>query len=836
MVDNPRFDISAAVVRQLGDELVSDEVTAILELVKNAYDADADYAHVIVETERGLTIDESEFSESKGFITIEDNGMGMNRSDIENGWLMISLSAKRNMKASGITTPKGRTPLGDKGLGRLSTQKLGSNLEIFTHKDNAKETLRVSFSWLSFTDNKSLGSVPVTIEPTLRFERNKGTKLVITGLRNPDVWKGTAVNRLINDLSQIISPFENIRPFRVTLSINGTPINLEQISSNVRNAAVARFVISYKDGKLALDGKVRIVKFRGNQTGDELEFFERQVVANKGQDFFEYLRGRKPVTAVFRLSNDPAYFVEFGHSVVLSELPGAVLVDIKSDSFEEKPHLILADPGPFESEIDEFLLRADQSGLSLSGLSTSTELQKIVKRHVGIKVFRDGFAVRPYGLNGQDWLQLSAQQTSGASYYGLRPQNVIGFVAISEKYNGHLKEKTDREGFVNTPYTENLQILMCHATAIIDKFYEWVRREYTLYRKYCMVKPEISSSTGKQAIYDANKVTKDLTSYVSRAKSVKGKSEAVSAKLGALTERIKAEPIFASKEELELADLIKEADDALKTSHEVFNEIENYATQAERLSDIVASIGPRMDVINNQLQDFTELAGLGMLTESLTHEVLNQIDRLMHSVSTANAKARAAIPPNTDLLVFVQEVSSVGTALRRQIGHLAPSLRYQRDKFDTFSVSELINASRDYHEKRWIDIGIKFVVEPSSDFHVRTHHGRITQVIDNILHNSEYWLRDAIAKNDVKNPTIFVKFNAPFVRIWDNGRGVDSSVENALFEPFVTLKPRNVGRGLGLFISTQILESMGCSITLLQDRNAVGRRFIFELDLSAITH
>ena len=112
MPDRPHFDISAAVVRQLGEELVSDEVTAIVELVKNAYDADATFANVIVNTKDHLPADATNYGAAKGFITIEDDGLGMSEDEIRSGWLMISLSAKREMKAGGRKTPKGRTPLG----------------------------------------------------------------------------------------------------------------------------------------------------------------------------------------------------------------------------------------------------------------------------------------------------------------------------------------------------------------------------------------------------------------------------------------------------------------------------------------------------------------------------------------------------------------------------------------------------------------------------------------------------------------------------------------------------------------------------------------------------
>ncbi|MEI9988326.1 MAG: ATP-binding protein [Aliidongia sp.] len=267
---NPHFDISAAVVRQLGDELVSDEVTAIVELVKNAYDADATYAHVVVNTVDTPPGEESKFPKAGGYVTVDDDGMGMNSADIERGWLMISLSGKRTMKAAGQTTPKGRTPLGDKGLGRLSTQKLGQNLELYTRKDGDADTLHVAFAWDAFTDDKSLSEVPVSIEPSTKAVRSIGTMLVISGLRNAEVWRGRAVEKLIADLSQIISPFAEARPFLVTLRIDGRPIDLGQVSAKVRGAAVGKFVIDFVDGAMELTGKFRLVKLRGNQDVETL--------------------------------------------------------------------------------------------------------------------------------------------------------------------------------------------------------------------------------------------------------------------------------------------------------------------------------------------------------------------------------------------------------------------------------------------------------------------------------------------------------------------------------------------------------------------------------------
>ncbi|WP_198020034.1 ATP-binding protein [Mesorhizobium sp. LNJC405B00] len=805
---------------------MSDEVTAIVELVKNAYDADADYAHVVVNTTDPPPGAESKFPGAVGYITIDDDGMGMDQIEIERGWLMISLSGKRVMKAAGLTTPKGRTPLGDKGLGRLSTQKLGQNLELYTRKDGNPDTLHVAFAWNAFTDDKSLSEVPVSIETAGKQSRKKGTMLAISGLRNADVWRGTAVVKLIADLSQIISPFVEARPFLVTLRIDGRPIDLGQVSAKVRGAAVGKFVIDYSDLQLNLTGKFRLIKLRGNQ---DSESFEQLLARDNGKAFFDYLKKRKS-TVEFKYSEDPNYFMEFNYRLSLSALGNIETLQSAAGG----SRTVIADPGPFHAEIDEFLLRGDEVGAKLGGLANTTEVREIVQLHAGIKVFRDGFAIKPYGLNGEDWLRLSAQQTSATSYYGLRPQNVIGFVSISEAANGNLKEKTDREGFVSNPYSQNFRRLMIHAAETIGSFYEWTRRNFNTYKADLPTRSKPFEGSRK-AITDAEDVARRLATYSRAAKSLEASTAAARKKIATVTAGIQQTPVLSSAAERQLAELLTEANQALEASQALFTELSRYAAEAKELADIVVSLSPRLDVLTDQLRDFSELAGLGLLAEALSHEVQNQTDRLMQKASSAVARARKTVPQNLDLLVLGQEVTSAASALRRQIGHLSSSLRYQRDKIETFRMSKLVNEISEHFRDRWVDDSIQTETRSDSvDFSVKTNKGRLTQVIDNILLNSEYWLKQAQSRDKEFKPKLTISYAPPRLRIWDNAGGVDPVVEDALFEPFVTLKPKEEGRGLGLFISAQILESLGCTVSLLSERNEHHRRYIFELDLSGI--
>src|SRR5579863_2766758 len=112
-----RFDIDASIVFQLGEDLITDVVQAVVELVKNSYDADADYAKITVITDMSNEYPKTFFPDAKGYVVVEDNGVGMDEDTIERGWLTISNSLKREMKRKRETTPlKHRTPLGDKGL------------------------------------------------------------------------------------------------------------------------------------------------------------------------------------------------------------------------------------------------------------------------------------------------------------------------------------------------------------------------------------------------------------------------------------------------------------------------------------------------------------------------------------------------------------------------------------------------------------------------------------------------------------------------------------------------------------------------------------------------
>ena len=138
------FKPRARLILQLGDQLIKNESIAFLELVKNAYDADATRVSIVMEK-----VDDPE----NGKIIIEDDGCGMTPEIITNVWMEPGSDFKEKMFRENIRTPKfKRLPLGEKGIGRFAVHKLGNLIEVITRAENNPEVV-LSIDWSLF--NKS---------------------------------------------------------------------------------------------------------------------------------------------------------------------------------------------------------------------------------------------------------------------------------------------------------------------------------------------------------------------------------------------------------------------------------------------------------------------------------------------------------------------------------------------------------------------------------------------------------------------------------------------------------------------------------------------------------
>jgi len=826
--DTAHFDINAAVVFRLGEELITDVVQALVELVKNSYDADATWVKVTIAT-RAKNTWGRKYKDASGVILVEDDGDGMTRSAIQHGWLTIANSPKRERKARGKPTERGRTPIGDKGLGRLGVQRLARNVEIVTRPREEEGQFYVAFSWRDFRDSESLAKVPVVLESENRGKASRaGTTLILSDLCEMEAWQGERnLQDLQRKLSGMISPFQEVQDFVVYLEVDGKQVELAGIAQQVRETAMLQYRLEFDGATLCVSGRARLDYLMPNDLSDRA-LLQSLFRKDRGKALFEFLSRRtgKRRPPVLRRSESPGWFVEFETKRRLEDVDKVRLQDG-----------VPANPGPFKGEVDAVSL--DHTDLRSHTMDRLSVYRRLVADLAGVRIYRDGFGIRV----GEDWLGLGRQWTGGRSYYGLKPGNVLGFVALTAKDNTALVETTSREGFQVTPHYENFYALVTEFVRFTDKVQEFLRRgvlEYlNQYRERgANVNPSDTATDITRRIDD---VVSSFSTEQKKLQRHAGTLQAVAARASSTLGTIRFELGATLKEDIAVASAVERLEQAQA-------EVSSVAADAERLTAEVSEVlgrasslkalrevlDRRWDTLHDEVASLYESVSLGLTAEALSHEIHNIADGLARRSSSILREIKEGGVSKALVITYVEHVRSAVTAMRKQLAHLTPSLRYLRERKEEIIVRDFLGELAGFHgarcDPRQIELSIK--ADIGRRFSIFMNKGKLTQIFDNLLLNAEYWLRESLRDGTITHGEITLVIDSPIVRVFDNGKGVDPSVEETLFEPFVTTKRSGEGRGLGLFVVQQLLDSESCTILLLPERNIRERRYVFELDFS----
>ena len=819
----PKLRIDARVVRQLGAELITDPEQALLELIKNAYDADADRCRVEIHTETqipfvqgkrltnkdGNTVDPDMggIELLRGTITVEDEGPGVPLKDILERWLLISGSEKRPEGGEPKrATKKGRTPLGDKGIGRLGTMRLGDCVQFISRsKGSAEKADGVEFRWSMFDAVHSLDQVPV-LEISDLPNKVFSTRVMIEGLDEPERWLSKDQSELQARISKLVSPFTDKHSLRISISIDGDVLELQRLVRDLELYATARHSFSFHREP---DGK-DVLTLTSDIAG---ELFGDKWSGSNSDEFFKYMSKKHPKFGLVRTGKDePATRWLFSVTRKL---------DCSSfEGFDPEPR-----PGDFSGRIYSVSFRAtpssadapapnsdDQEPSSESGITPpSGSLKALFQKLAGVNIYRDGFGVRI----DPDWLEMSAGVTSGKSWYGMRRTNTVGHVDISSLGNSVLVEKSDREGFVNTPAWRQFLLIAKRLRDEINDIYEVVRRGYNDSQKV--------KRSGQETESPENAI-KTLASEARYAQSVRGAlvaQEAVLQHASQLADQIKG-PLSRTAQTFKA-----EATKAIKAIRGLTQRDTqgNTASAVELLKD-------ELRTLRSQVRTAYDFIAAGMAAETLAHEVHPLLDRASELIQSAERGARRAglEKVTTDLQGARAYVRLVG----KQLSMLNPMLKIYRETKDTIKLSDFLADYESYISRRLHENRVRLKVDLRKSFSVHLPRGRLMQVVDNLVRNSEYWLTTPLARKSVGNPLITVQVSKPKLSIWDNGIGIKPEIEDRIFGMFVSDKPKESGRGLGLYIAREILMRYGCDIMLAEERNAHDRRYRFDIDFSGV--
>ncbi len=449
----------ARLLTMLGNQLIKDERIALIELIKNSYDADANWVKVTFENfgDKYEVLPNSK-------IIIQDNGDGMTKNILSNQFLNPATPGKKKQKNENDKTKKGRIIQGEKGIGRFAMLKLGRKIDVVTKTldDNLEHLLHYDFSkydeeFLTENDQEKelfLDDLSVQFEdrkPEVFVKKDivlgikkykqteKGTRIEISELNKG--WTEEKIENVANDIMKLQSIFDEIT-------------NKENETKNDSNAF---FVYLYKDNdyknytenyieKLSflIENRAVLKIDDGFFNAEDLSYtFKLNETPQKLSLFAPKLRGINPFKDYFNSVLNPSLFEKR---------------KIECGSFHFSFYVFDFTP----KAPDKFLLDKDD--------------KETIRPH-RIYLYRDGIRVYPYGDPEDDWLQIDTFRGTISAGDFLSNDQVIGVVKISHKENPRLKDKTNREGLIDdgyatTDFIKILQIFLRYIRRIPYKQYQ----------------------------------------------------------------------------------------------------------------------------------------------------------------------------------------------------------------------------------------------------------------------------------------------------------------------------------------------------------------------------
>jgi signal transduction histidine kinase len=444
------FRAKARAVELLGKGQIADLPTAISELWKNGYDA---YASKL---ECKLFLD-SYKDNKKPIFQLSDNGFGMSENDILNKWFILGTDSKaRNQKLNPFFGLNRRTPMGEKGIGRLSVSYLGSQMLMISKKSNEKpnaflmdwrvldnfdfflEDLNIPlFSFETKTDfiNKIENSKNEFEKNLEEYKWSEQAVLRQSILRD---WKSLEIpNFIYND---VIDKFcEN--DFHGTYFIIFTPHEqLLELSEKDRVALKKDKSLNYL--RASLSGLYNDLKNQNKDFLTDFFIYDASGKYNLIDDFF---------TKDEMQNADHWLKGEFDDNGFFS---GEIKVFNRVEKYTFKPNKPpgKSSYGPFTIEWGSF--EGDQKNSTLNS-DEFANINSKLDAFGGLYIYRDDFRVLPYGRTEADFLEFEKRRTLSAGTYFFSHRRFIGYIDLERERNPNLVDKAGREGFIqNKAYRE----------------------------------------------------------------------------------------------------------------------------------------------------------------------------------------------------------------------------------------------------------------------------------------------------------------------------------------------------------------------------------------------
>lgn len=831
------FKVSARTAKLIGLENFSTEEGAIIELVKNTYDADANNCILIfdlkrkkekVKNEDGTEAEIDKFDKGNSSIYIIDNGIGMNDNIIQNQWMTIGTDNKLHEH----TTDNGRVKTGAKGIGRFALNRLGmltnmtslpTLLEVVDeNKKEDKDTPitksiqnsdNTSFEWtVDWKDFDKKGATVSDVEAVLsektslnikqellnRFSTypkikatiesidfKSGTVIEITELN--DEWNEEKLQKLFGNLEMLLPPEEQ----------NDFSIDFFLLNDLEEFGTVKRAYYDDYDYKL---------KATYNQDGDKVlkvEIMRNELdidaLENRYSDVFEF----------DMMKNEPYKLEDFKREKIELSIPIEKLISDKVDND------LLERVGKFDFTF--YFLKNTISDDKEDGnvkkypykSINSANRKSWLKKFGGIKIFRDDFRIRPYGENGDDWLRLGerqAQSPGGAGQrlggYRIRPNQIAGTIKISRLYNTSFQDKSGREGLIENDEFELFKNIIKEIISLFER-----DRNVIMYN-----------------LSELYKKNNDDAEKLKRAKEA-------------------AERIRKKKEEIKGS----ETDSETQNGENSTEENKEYSEAEENMADAIFVLEKESEKKDEELRLLRSLASVGLIISSFAHEVRSLrarliprtkylVDELKNHLNEEELAKELDKDDNPFYMINLMQHEDV--KLKHWLDYSLSTLKIDKRERKNLNFSQYFENFKANWSKALEQRNISLELNKLDDNEhiIRAFEVNMDSIFNNLLSNSinaHYGYNKEQKKIEIswrkKENDIEIIFS-------DNGKGLDKKYKDSPEEIFnlnesskTDNKGNQIGTGLGLYIVKSIIEEYNnSSISIVKIDNGLTFKITFK--------